>query len=81
MMEVVNQGLNQITGVRSTAPVLFPKLPLPLIDRATDVEESFKACARSGERGMALTDFQPTKKCKHLLTGAFKTTDSHQLRA
>ena len=39
MVEMVDQLImvsNQIAGVYSTAPASFPRLPLPLIDRATD---------------------------------------------
>ena len=53
MVEVVNLIMvsNQITGARSTAPASFPRLPLPLIDRATDAprEKLQSLCAIWGE--------------------------------
>ena len=60
MVKMVDHALvsNQITGVLSTAPVLFLRLPLPLIDRTTDAprEKLQSLCAIWGERhGPALT--------------------------
>ena len=47
---------NQITGVRSTAPISFARLPLPFIDRATDASrKNYKAWVPSEKRGIALT--------------------------
>ena len=53
---------NEITGVRSTASALFLRLPLPLIDRATDVprEKLQSLCAIWGERHDPYS--QPEKK-------------------
>ena len=55
---------NQITGVRSTAPASFPRLPLLLIDKATDAsrEKLQSLCVIWGEKHGSHS--QPTNKKK-----------------